>query len=167
MSGRKVKVKAAHVGSPVPSVAQRIATLGGLGGVGLAPGTVGSLVGAGLCLPLLRLGWPLHLAAALLLTAVAVLVSGRVAEEVRQPDPPGVIIDEVVGMWVAALALPLGWYDLGAVFLLFRIFDVIKPAPMPRLERLPGGFGIVADDVAAGLLARFTWWLLKVNFDFL
>jgi phosphatidylglycerophosphatase A len=49
---------------------------------------------------------------------------------------------------------------------LFRLFDVVKPAPIPRLERLSGGFGVVADDVAAGLLARATWWLLKVNFDF-
>jgi phosphatidylglycerophosphatase A len=70
-------------------------------------------------------------------------------------------------MCVATLALPLQVYDLGAVFLLFRLFDVVKPAPIPRLERWPGGFGVVADDVAAGLLARATWWLLKVNFDFL
>jgi phosphatidylglycerophosphatase A len=70
-------------------------------------------------------------------------------------------------MCVATLVLPLRAYDLCAVFLLFRLFDVVKPAPIPRLERLPGGFGVVADDVAAGLLARATWWLLKVNFDFL
>jgi phosphatidylglycerophosphatase A len=70
-------------------------------------------------------------------------------------------------MWVAALAIPFQFYDLAAVFLLFRLFDVIKPAPLPRLERLPGGFGIVADDLAAGLLARATWWLLQTNFDFL
>jgi phosphatidylglycerophosphatase A len=45
--------------------------------------------------------------------------------------------------------------------------DIVKPAPIPRWERLPGGFGLVADDVAAGLLARVAWWLLQVNFDFL
>jgi phosphatidylglycerophosphatase A len=84
-----------------------------------------------------------------------------------QADPPRVIIDEFVGMWIAVLALPAQWYDLTAVFLLFRVFDVVKPAPIPRLERLPWGLGIVADDVAAGLLARVTWWLLKANFDFL
>jgi phosphatidylglycerophosphatase A len=85
----------------------------------------------------------------------------------RQPDPPRIIVDEFVGMWAAALGLPVAWYDLCAVFLLFRVFDVVKPAPLPRLERLPGGLGIVADDVAAGLLARLTWWLLQANFDFL
>jgi phosphatidylglycerophosphatase A len=52
-------------------------------------------------------------------------------------------------------------------FLLFRLFDVVKPAPIPRLEKLPRGFGIVADDVAAGLLARVMWWLVKINFEFL
>jgi phosphatidylglycerophosphatase A len=70
-------------------------------------------------------------------------------------------------MWMAAIALPFQLYDLVAVFLLFRLFDVVKPGPLWRLERLPGGLGIVADDVAAGLLARVSWWLLQVNFDFL
>jgi phosphatidylglycerophosphatase A len=152
---------------PATSAAQLVATVGGIGRIPLAPGTAGSLVGVALCFPLLRLGWPLHLAAAVLLGAIAVAVAGRAAEELGRPDPPVVVIDEVVGMCVAALALPLQVYDLGAVFLLFRLFDVVKPAPIPRLERWPGGFGVVADDVAAGLLARATWWLLKVNFDFL
>lgn len=149
------------------STAQRVATVGGIGRVPLAPGTAGSLVGLVLSLPLLSLGWPLHLATAVLLAAIAVVVAGRTAEALGHPDPPSVVIDEVVGMCVATLALPLRAYDLCAVLLLFRLFDVVKPAPIPRLERLSGGFGIVADDVAAGLLARATWWLLTVNFDFL
>ena len=161
------KTRAARRGPSAMSPAQLVATAGGLGGVPLAPGTVGSLVGAGLCIPLLRLGWPLHLAATALLTVVAVVASGRAAVELGQADPPQVIVDEIVGMWFAALALRPDLYDLGAVFLLFRIFDVVKPAPLPRLERLPGGLGIVADDVAAGLLARVAWWLLQANFDFL
>lgn len=165
MPDRKSK-GAIRAASPARSAAQLVATVGGIGRVPHAPGTVGSVIGVGLCLPLLRLGWPLHLAATVVLCAAAVVVSGRAAAELGQPDPPRVIIDEIAGMWVAALALPLQWYDLCAVFLLFRLFDVVKPAPIPRLERLPGGFGIVADDVAAGLLARVTWWLLKANFDF-
>jgi phosphatidylglycerophosphatase A len=166
MSARKSKGET-KMHPAAGSAAQRLATVGGIGRVPLAPGTAGSLVGLVLSLPLLSLGWPLHLAAALLLAAIAVIVAGRAAGELGHPDPPSVVIDEVVGMCVAALALPLRAYDLCAVFLLFRLFDVVKPAPIPRLERLPGGFGVVADDVAAGLLARATWWLLKVNFDFL
>jgi phosphatidylglycerophosphatase A len=103
----------------------------------------------------------------LVLIAVAVWASGRVARELGEDDPPPIVIDEIAGMWVAAVGLPATLYDLGAVLLLFRLFDVIKPAPIPRLERLSGGLGIVADDVAAGLLARAMWWLLKANFDFL
>jgi len=145
----------------------RLAMLGGLGSVPIAPGTVGSLVAAGCCWPLLRLGWPLQLGATVILAAVAIVVSTRAAAEFDQPDPPQVIIDECVGMWCAALALPAQAYDLCAVFLLFRLFDVVKPAPLPRLERWSGGAGIVGDDIAAGLLARATWWLLQANFDFL
>jgi phosphatidylglycerophosphatase A len=70
-------------------------------------------------------------------------------------------------MWFAAIALPPTFYDVTVCFLLFRLLDVVKPAPISRLEKLSGGFGIVADDVAAGLLARVMWWLLKVNFEFL
>lgn len=166
MTGRKAKTRV-PAGSPVVTTAQLVATAGGLGRIPLAPGTVGSLVGAALCVPLLRLGWPVHLAAAAALCGVAVAVAGKAAAELGEPDPPRVIIDEIAGMCVAMVALPLQWHDVGAVFLLFRLFDVVKPAPIPRLERLGGGLGIVADDVAAGALARVTWWLLQANFDFL
>lgn len=166
MSGRKAK-DPPRVGARPPSVPARVATLGGLGGIPVAPGTMASLVAAGCCWPLLRLGWPLHLGATVILAAVAIVTCTRAATELGQSDPPGVVIDECVGMWCAALALPAQIYDLGAVFLLFRLFDVVKPAPLPRLERWPGGLGIVSDDIAAGLLARATWWLLQANFDFL
>ena len=144
-----------------------IATGAGVGHFPVAPGTAGSLLGAAMCIPLLSLPWPVYLGATILLTGVAVWAAGRVAEDLRQPDPSQVVIDEIAGMWFAAISLPPTLYDVAACFLLFRLFDVVKPAPMPRLERLPGGFGIVADDVAAGLLARAMWWLLKANFDFL
>jgi phosphatidylglycerophosphatase A len=144
-----------------------VATLGGLGRVPIAPGTAASLVAAACCWPLLRFGWPLHLGVAAVLAVVAIVACHRAAAAFDRPDPPCVVIDEFVGMCVAALALPIQAYDLGAVFLLFRLFDVVKPAPLHRLERWPGGWGIVGDDIAAGLLARATWWLLKANFDFL
>jgi phosphatidylglycerophosphatase A len=166
MPSRRPK-SAPDVGMPSRSIALRVATGGGLGSVPLMPGTVGSLAGAALCFPLLDLPWTLYLGFTALLAALAIWVSGQAALELGQVDPPSVIIDEFVGMWVAALAIPFQFYDLAAVFLLFRLFDVIKPAPLPRLERLPGGFGIVADDLVAGLVARGTWWLLKANFDFL
>jgi phosphatidylglycerophosphatase A len=144
-----------------------LATGGGVGYLPFAPGTAGSLVGAALCLPLLTLPAPVYLGATVGLTAMAVWAAGGMAAELHAADPAPVVIDEIVGMLWAAVALPPHLYDVSAVLLLFRIFDVVKPAPIPWLERLPGGLGIVADDLAAGLLARGTWWLLKANFDFL
>ncbi len=148
-------------------VVRLVATGAGLGRLPLAPGTAGSLLGAALCFPLLRLPWPAYLAAVLAMVALALWAADRMAAELGQPDPGQIVIDEIAGIWIAALALPPHLYDLAAVFVLFRVMDVVKPSPIPRLERLPGGLGIVADDVAAGLLARAAWWLLKVNFDFL
>ncbi len=144
-----------------------LATAAGTGYMPLAPGTAGSLLGAAIAFPLLDLPWPVFLGLTLLLAAAAVFAASRMAEALGEPDPSVVVIDEVAGMWFAALLLPSRLPDLVAVFLLFRAFDVVKPLCIPWLERLPGGWGIVADDVAAGLLARATWWLLTVNFTFL
>jgi phosphatidylglycerophosphatase A len=144
-----------------------LATGAGLGNLPFAPGTAASLLAAVLCFPLLGLPWPLYLGTAFLLVLLAVWAADRVAAEMGQPDPAPIVIDEIAGMWMAGIALPPQPYDLAAVFLLFRLFDVVKPAPIPRLARLTGGLGIVGDDLAAGLLARATWWLLKANFDFL
>ena len=94
MAGRKLTATA-QGGSRAISTAQRVATVGGLGALPLAPGTAGSLVGAALSVPLLGAGWPLQLGATLVLAAVAVRVAGRAAEELDQPDPPQVIIDEI------------------------------------------------------------------------
>ncbi len=161
------RAPASKAGVGAPPALRLIATGAGVGHFPIASGTAGSLLGAALCFPLLSLPWPVYLGATSLLTGIAVWAAGRAADELRQPDPPQVVIDEIAGMWFAAIGLPPTLYDVAAVFLLFRLFDVVKPAPVPRLERLPGGFGIVADDVAAGLLARAMWWLLKANFDFL
>ena len=134
-------------------VATLVATLGGLGRAPIAPGTIGSLIGAGLV-------WILPqspVIQAVVLVAVAVMgwwSAEVVAARERQPDPGAVIIDEVAGMLVAGFLLPkrAGW--LLAAFLLFRLFDIGKWWPIKPLERLPGGWGIMADDLAAGLLAR-------------
>lgn len=148
--------------------AQRLlATGAGVGYLPFAPGTAGSLLGAALCVPLLFLPEPVYLGATVVLTAMAVWAAGGMALELGIADPAPVVIDEIVGMLWAAIALRPHLYDVTVAFLLFRVFDVVKPVPIPWLERLPGGLGIVADDVAAGLLARVLWWLLQVNFDFL
>lgn len=93
-----------------------------------------------------------------LLAAVLVLpgvwAAGVTAREMDKKDPGVVVIDEVVGQWLTlAGAMRLNWKSWLAAFLLFRLFDVWKPPPARRFERLPGGIGIVADDVMAGFYA--------------
>ena len=86
----------------------------------------------------------------------------------RHPDPSIVVIDEIVGIWIALLLLPKTVVAYAVAFLLFRLFDVLKPQPARALERLPGGWGIMLDDVVAGayanLGAHLIVWLLPFSF---
>ena len=84
---------------------------------------------------------------------VGVIVSSIVSDEESNSDPSKVVIDEWVGMWIALLMIPNEWLWLGIAFLLFRVFDIVKVYPANRFERLPGGWGIMMDDVVAGLYA--------------
>jgi len=121
------------------------------------PGTAGSLGALLVGIPLaLYLEWP---AAAFALLALALLgpaiwAADRMAREGGSKDPQIVVVDEVVGQWIALAGAPLlNWqYILGA-FVLFRLFDIWKPPPVRALERIPGGAGIVLDDVMAGVYA--------------
>ena len=79
-------------------------------------------------------------------------------------DPPQAVWDEVIGMWVTCLLLPKTLPWLAAAFLCFRALDIIKPFPINRLERLPGGVGIMADDLAAGLAGAVALNLVRLAF---
>src|SRR5206468_12579755 len=75
-------------------------------------------------------------------------------------DPSIVVVDEVIGQWIAIAAAPvINWKSVLAAFILFRLFDIWKPPPVRQLESLPGGWGIVADDIMAGVYAAFVLWL--------
>ena len=134
--------------------AKLVATGLGSGYSPFAPGTAGSLVGVLLFLPLAGLAWPVQLATTTALTLVGVLAAGRAARLVGRKDPGLVVVDEVAGQWITFLALPFTPVTALAGFLLFRVMDILKPWPARDLERLPGGFGIMADDVAAGIYAQ-------------
>ncbi len=131
-----------------------IATGLGSGYSPFAPGTAGSLVGLALLWPMR--GWPFawQAAACVALFARGAAAAGRVARSVGIADPGIVVVDEVVGMWVTLLLVPLSAWTAAAGFLLFRAMDVIKPYPARDMEALHGGLGIMADDVAAGLYAN-------------
>jgi phosphatidylglycerophosphatase A len=128
-----------------------LATVFGVGYVPIAPGTFGSAVG-------LLVWWPLHSAPAGVQAAAIVALfvigswSGSVAErQFARTDPSHVVIDELMGMLIALFLIPVGWPGAIAAFLLFRVADVIKPFPANRLEHLPGGLGIMADDAMAAV----------------
>jgi len=94
---------------------------------------------------------------AVLLACLAVTLgipaATRVARESGISDPSFVVIDEVAGQLIALIAAPVRWKTLLAGFILFRAFDIVKPPPLRRLEKIPGGSGIMLDDVGAGLYA--------------
>jgi phosphatidylglycerophosphatase A len=137
--------------------ARLIATWFGCGYALVAPGTVGSIAALAVAYPLVRYArWqPLWFAAlAATGTPPAVWASGVVARDRQQKDPALVVVDEVLGQWLALVgARPLNLKSWIAAFVLFRLFDIWKPAPVRQLERLPGGAGIVADDLMAGIYA--------------
>jgi phosphatidylglycerophosphatase A len=97
--------------------------------------------------------WLAHWAVLVLTAAVSIPASTRV-ERTRGKDPSCVVIDEVVGIQIALVGAEPTLLGVCAAFLLFRIFDIWKPFPIHRLQSLPGGWGIVADDALAGLYAR-------------
>lgn len=137
------------------TIARIIATWFYCGYVPIAPGTAGSLAAVLIAWLLyhyagLRGGDFAFLAA--LLAGPAIWAADVVAHLDGKKDPQWVVVDEVVGQWMTlAGALHLNWKSWIAGFLLFRAFDIWKPWPVRQLERLPGGAGIVADDVMAGV----------------
>jgi phosphatidylglycerophosphatase A len=139
----------------------RLATLFGIGNMPFAPGTLAALAALpiGWWLAVLG-GWFTVLAASILLTLLGIWAGGRYAKAMGVDDPSECVIDEAAGQWLALV--PLAFWErpflfkalaLALVFLLFRAFDILKPWPLSRLERLPGGLGIMADDAMAGLVA--------------
>jgi len=131
----------------------------GLGLLPVAPGTFGTLAGVALAAGATALpGPPWALPAVLGIVLLAGLFLARAAEtETGSKDPGWFVLDEVAGYLVAVLWLPLAAHPLvlpALGFFLFRLLDIWKPGPIRRLEALPGGWGIMADDLAAGLLAN-------------
>ena len=127
------------------------ATWFGCGRVPLAPGTAGTLGAIPLYLALRSSGPIVVLLVAAALAIVGVWAAGEVVVTTGQQDPQIVVIDEVVGVLVTLAACGPSWTSIAVGFVLFRIFDQWKPWPARALESLHGGFGVVMDDVAAGV----------------
>jgi phosphatidylglycerophosphatase A len=143
-------------------VAYVVATWFGVGRVPLAPGTAGTLAAVPLYLLLRPQGPLVVLAIAGLLTVAGVWAAGHVVKATGESDPQIVVIDEVVGVLITLAASAPTWTSVAAGFVLFRIFDQWKPWPARSLESLHGGWGVVMDDVAAGVWGAAVLGLLRV-----
>jgi phosphatidylglycerophosphatase A len=148
-----------------------IATFFGAGYLKPGPGTWGSVAAVLLWAAFAWLAHPspATLFIALLIGIFLTLLFGIPAASVveRQSgghDPQFVVIDEVAGQWITLVLSPADWKHGLIALVLFRLFDIVKPFPVRRLERLPGGWGIVFDDVAAGLYALGIASLLRIWF---
>ncbi len=154
-----------------PLWAKLVATFFGAGLLHPGPGSWGSA--ATVFLWWLASGWinpHWQPTAAILLAAVAILIgipaATHMARSTGLKDPQFVVIDEVAGQLITLIAVPVSWKSLLLGFILFRGFDIVKPPPVRQLEHLAEGFGIVLDDVAAGLYA-LAIMQLALHFGFL
>lgn len=146
-----------RLSKPRAGVAVRLATVGPVGHFPVAPGTAGSVVGVVLTMLIRRLPlapWEFSLTMGASIAVIFVLGVWGAASAERfygATDPGCVVIDEVAGQMVVFLfQATAGWLILLAGFIFFRIFDILKPFPARRAEHLPGGWGIMTDDMAAG-----------------
>ncbi len=134
-------------------IARLIATWFYCGYAPAAPGTVGSAAAIAIAWLLRDYLRPYEFGILGAVLAIpGIWAAGVTANEVKVKDPGIVVVDEVVGQWITlAGATTLNWKSWLLAFALFRIFDIWKPAPVRHLEKLPGGIGIVADDMMAGI----------------
>ncbi len=154
-----------------PAWAWVVATFFGAGFGRPGPGTWASVATTLLWFGLARFASPTALpiyamAFALGVTLIGIPAATRVARALGREDPSQVVIDEVAGQMIAFIYVPLNWHNLLAALILFRAFDITKPFPIRKLERLPEGTGIMLDDVGAGLFALAVMQLL-LHFDVL
>jgi len=119
-----------------------------------APGTMGTLVAIPLFVAMAQLPVIIYGLIVLVFIGVGIGLCGRTARDLKVPDHPGIVWDEITGYLITMFMLPAGWQEIIAGFLLFRLFDIWKPFPIRWLDRhVKGGTGIMLDDVLAGLFA--------------
>jgi len=137
-----------------------------VGNIPFAPGTFGSLIGLPLCFLLAGIQLSAAMIAAVLIIGLAVWIAGTAARTLERKDPGCIVIDEIAGMVVTLIGLPFNITTVVTGFILFRILDILKPFPIRVLDRrLSGGFGIVADDVVAGIFANISIRILYYLFN--
>ena len=130
-----------------------LATCFKIGHLPIAPGTWGSLVAIiGWWLWLQYLDPLVFIVLIIAIFTIGVFATNTIIDHTGEKDPSRVIIDEVAGQWVGLLILPDGMLYFGGAFLLFRFLDILKPWPIRQMEQFPKGWGVMLDDILAGLL---------------
>lgn len=132
-------------------IVRAIASFGFLGYAPIVPATFGTLGGVALALLLRQVSLALYSFIIVAVFALAVFISGKAEKIFGRKDSPRIVIDEVIGFLIASFALPTKLPVILAAFILFRIFDILKPYPAKKLAQKQGGWGVVLDDVVAGL----------------
>ncbi len=142
-----------------------VASFGYVGFFPIAPGTAGSLAALALFALVRWVGLPaFELGMIVAVLVVGIWAANGAERALDRKDPGPVVIDEVLGMLITLALLPVSLTGVLLGFLLFRLFDVVKPYPAGRMERLPGGYGIMLDDAMAGIYSYFVlrfcmWWM--------
>lgn len=139
------------------------ATLFGLGHL-IYPGLFGAISGAVVAYLLFPLGWPARLIIIAVLFILAIPAATIAEHHLRHKDPKPVIIDEVIGMLIATITISYDFYALLLALFFFLVFDWWKPWPADRFEALPGGWGIVMDDVVAGVYSLIAIYAVNIWF---
>ena len=136
--------------------AEWIGTVFYIGKLPLAPGTWASIF-AVLCWYFLfqSVNHFVLPAISIFLFLIGGIASDTIVKHSKEHDPSRIVIDEWVGQWVALSMMPINIRTGVVAFVAFRIFDIIKPGPVRKMEKIPGGWGIMADDVVAGIMAYF------------
>ena len=134
-------------------ISEWIATCFKVGYLPFAPGTWGSVFAILLWWVLLKdLNTYIFGAIIIIFLLIGIVVSNIIIDQSGDHDPSHIIIDELVGQWLALFLIPDGFFNIAISFILFRFFDIIKPWPIRLIEKLPKGLGVMSDDLTAGLI---------------
>jgi len=145
------------------SIWKLIVTGFGLGYSPVAPGTLGAIAALIPAILILNyVSFPYIVLACLIgIVAVLGIIGSNKLQSIWGKDPPRIVVDEMVGMWIGLLWVGSGWLNLLTAFILFRFFDIVKPLGIRKAEQLPGGMGVLADDILAGI---YTNLIMQIAF---
>lgn len=137
----------------IDGISKIIATFFGIGYLPVMPGTFGSIAGVAIYYFLAKHEYVFY-GLLFLLIMLGFGACGRAENAFKRKDPRSIVIDEVVGVMIAFILVPVTWINIIIVFVLFRLIDIFKPFPIRKIEKVPGSFGIMLDDIVAGFYAN-------------